>query len=183
MDRLREMADKMSECSQCLGQGKVPDAEQQLGQLAGDLDQMQKELDELELIDDAFDQIAEAKNALNCQKCQGAGCMSCQGSGIEGKGPPGRGMGKGQGAGDRPEEESDANFYQSRVRGRVQQGKGIVVDSVPGRNLAGKARETIKDAIESPTRDAADPLTGHRLPKALRTHAQQYFDAVREGKK
>jgi len=27
-----------------------------------------------------------------------------------------------------------------------------------------------------------DPLTGQQLPRAVREHAQQYFDKVREGK-
>ena len=30
--------------------------------------------------------------------------------------------------------------------------------------------------------EAADPLTGQRLPREYRDHARKYFDAIREGK-
>ncbi len=97
------------------------------------------------------------------------------------EGTPGMGLGEGQGFGDRPEAETDSNFYNSRVRGEVRRGKAVVVGTAGGRNVAGQSQEEIKDFLQQASLDDADPLTGQRLPKAQRNHARQYFDSVREG--
>jgi hypothetical protein len=73
MDRLRQMAEKMGQCAQCLQQGDSPGGAQQLGQLAIDLDQMQLELDELQMLDEAMEEFGQAKESMNCKGCNGFG--------------------------------------------------------------------------------------------------------------
>jgi hypothetical protein len=96
-------------------------------------------------------------------------------------GPPGMGMGEGQGRGDRPEEETNSGFYDSKVAAKPERGKMVVIGTARGPNVAGQAREEIKEALEAARSEDADPLTGLRLPRTQREQARQYFDAVREG--
>jgi hypothetical protein len=93
----------------------------------------------------------------------------------------GLGLGEGRGRGDRPERETDKNFYDSQVRAQPGRGKAVVVDSVPGTNVAGDAQEDVKEAIESAKRASDDPLVGQRIPRQHRDQVEQYFDAFRQG--
>ena len=53
---------------------------------------------------------------------------------------------------------------------------------VEGPNIKGQVQQSIKDEMASQAAEPADPLTSERLPKNQRDQAQQYFDALREGK-
>lgn len=73
MDKLSDLANKLGQVSDAMKDGDKQGAQQALSDLQADLDQMQSELDELETLDDALDEIMQAKNAMNCDKCGGAG--------------------------------------------------------------------------------------------------------------
>ena len=198
MERLEQMSKSFGECSECLAQGQkdgqgnsrqaTQQALDQLDQLAQDLEQLQQADSELEMIDSALEQLAQAKNAMNCAKCGGMGCADCMGMGNQmassemGRGE-GIGMGEGQGQGPRPEQETGTGFYDTQVRAKPKRGMAVKVGDAPGPNVSGQAREEIKEQISSLKQGtAADPLTGKRLPKAKRNHVQQYLDSFREGK-
>ena len=142
---------------------------------------MQDEIDELEMLDEALEGICQAKDSMNCGNCQGQGCSMCQGMAVGSKKSriPGRGMGEGQGIGDRPEEETDTNFYESQVRGEVRRGRAVLSGEIGGPNIAGNPREEVQNSLESARTGSEDPLTGVRLPRSQRAHSQQYFDAFR----
>ena len=93
----------------------------------------------------------------------------------------GMGMGAGQGVGNRPEAETDKNLYDSQVRANARNGRGVITGFTSGPNIAGNAVEDIKLAIEAAGQADDDPLSGTRLPKDVRRHAQEYFDRFREG--
>lgn len=93
---------------------------------------------------------------------------------------PGRGLGEGQGRGDRPEEKTDVNFHDSRVAADLDKGKMIVVGNVRGPNKPGEALEAVKEAMESANTNDENPLTNVRMTRAQREQAQQYFDAMRD---
>ena len=85
MQQLKQMAQQLGQCSKCLGQGKPGEgqARQALGDMARDMEQLKQEGDELKMLDQALDQIADAKQSM------------CQGQGDK----PGDGKGQGQGDG------------------------------------------------------------------------------------
>jgi hypothetical protein len=177
MDRLRQMASQLGQCAKCTGEGDGQSAAAQLDELAQGLEQMATELEELEMLDDVMDQLSQAKDSMNCPGCNGLGCGMCQGLGDM----AGFGLGEGRGQGERPESETDTSFYQSQVRAEIGRGQAVVVDSVPGRNVAGQARQEIRDAIESAKRSSDDPLVGRRIPREHRRQVDQYFEALRTG--
>ena len=89
------------------------------------------------------------------------------------------GLGEGQGAGARPEEENDTGGFESRVKGNVGPGKAVLAGEVGGPNVAGQVREEIRDSISATKSAPAQPLTGQRLPKDHRDHVKQYLDSLR----
>ena len=183
MKKMQNMAQKMEQMAKNMQQGDQQKAQQQLAEMASDLQQMQQEMAELEALDEMMDQLASAKDSMNCESCNGDGCQMCQGfGGFGNQGDfPGMGMGEGQGQGDRPEEKTDNGFYNSKVKAKIGKGKMVLAGSVAGPNKPGEALEAIKEAMASAETAEENPLTNVRMPKAQLEQAQQYFDSVRAG--
>ena len=147
--------------------------------MADELGEMADQMSELEDLNSAMSDLLQGKNQMGCKQCQGMGCQACQGSGFGEN--PGNGMGEGSGRGDRPEEETDTNFYDSQVRGQVKRGKAIIAGFADGPNRKGITREDIKSVVNSELDEAANPLENQNLPRTEQEHTQQYFDRLREG--
>ena len=171
MEKMKEMAEKLGECSKCLQQGKADDARKALEQMQAGMKNLEQQLDEMQMLDDAMQQLAQAREQMNCKKCGGAGCGECQG-------PPGDGLGKGKGQGDRPEKKTDTAFYDSQVKQNVGKGAAAVVDMVEGPNVKGNVREQIQEQMEAAKRGEGDPLTGRRMPRKHGEHAKEYFESM-----
>ncbi|MEQ8785457.1 MAG: hypothetical protein RIC55_04130 [Pirellulaceae bacterium] len=189
MNRMQQMAQQLGECSKCLGEGGDPQqAADQLDQLAQQLGEMQQELDELETLDNVMEQIADAKNAMACEQCQGKGCQQCQGLGKmpgmgQGQGDqPGNGMGRGQGEGHRPEEATDTGEFLSKVAAKPGAGEAVRQGEAGGPNAPGVTRESVKAEIKAAMSRDVDPLTNERIPRDQRDHAREYFERYRTGK-
>jgi hypothetical protein len=155
-----------------------------MDQLAETLQNLQSQVDQLETLDEMLDEIAMAKEAMNCGQCNGQGCKACMGDlfGMQGgKGGRGMGMGDGQGQGARPEERTDTNMYESQVRGNVQPGEAVRTGTASGPNRAGQSLEDVKEQLRSSTSEDADPLLDVRLPRKEREHAREYLNRIRTG--
>jgi hypothetical protein len=184
MDQLQKMADNLGQCQQCMQNGDSQAAAGQMDQLAETLQDLQSQLDQLETLDEMLNEIAMAKEAMNCGQCNGEGCEACMGQmfGMGNKqGGKGMGLGDGQGEGDRPEERTDTNFYESQVRGNVQPGEAVRTGSASGPNRAGQSLEDVKEQIRSSASEDADPLLDVRLPRKEREHAREYLNRIRTG--
>lgn len=188
MKKMSQLAQKLGDAQQGMKNGDGQKASEALGELAQAVESMQQEMDELEMLDGALAQLDGAKEAMNCEGCDGEGCSSCQsmGMGMNGMGMngqiPGMGMGDGQGQGDRPEEETGTDFYDSQVRAKPGKGKAVVIGSANGKNRKGLVLEEIKSEVASVSESNDDPLTGVRLPKRQRDLTKEYFERLRQGK-
>ena len=164
--------------------------------MAQDLDQLQEQLDQIENLQEVLDQLADAKNAMKCDQCGGAGCKACEGSGKEGmegvgegegkgkgknKNGKGKGLGEGQGTGERPEEETDKSFYDTKVNADAKAGEAVRVGDAGGNNIAGRSKESVKEAVVGALAKEPDALEDVNLPRDQREHAKQYFDKFRKG--
>ena len=190
MNQLKQMSQKLGECAKCAGNGDMQQASKALGDMAGDLKDMQRQMDELETLEMAMDDIQQCKDGM----CQGGGNkpgggkgnkpgqrqMAGLGQGGKGK-EPGEGLGAGRGKGDRPIAEDDTAFFDTRVRQKVGPGKAVVAGSADGPNAKRRYREDIKAAFENEGSGPADPLSGQRLPKGHRKFVEDYFDNLRTG--
>ena len=90
-------------------------------------------------------------------------------------------MGEGQGIGDRPEEETEVGFYDTKASQKVGRGSASIVGETDGPNVLGNVRQEVQEAIESSESRSADPLTDQKMPRGHRDHAREYFNRLREG--
>jgi hypothetical protein len=186
---MQKLADKLGQCSKCLNEGGDKQAMDQLDKLAGDLNELQDQLDQMENLDELLDQLADAKNAMRCENCGGAGCKECQGDADKmgkgmgkGKGKGrGDGLGEGQGQGDRPEEETDKSFYDSRVAADPKAGESVRIGDAGGKNLPGKSLETVKAEVRAAINKEPESLNDQTLPRDQRENARQFFEKFRKG--
>ena len=120
---------------------------------------------------------------MTCSQCNGDGCSKCMGSmGKMGK-IPGSGLGEGKGQGDRPEEETDVDTFDSRVRDKMKKGETVYGGQVGGENRKGTTQIEVQEAVLTSLTEEPEALDDSPLPKSQRDHTREYFNAVREGKK
>ena len=179
MDRLKQLAGQCKQCAGGLKSGQAQAAQQAMNQLGQQLADMKSESDELQMLDQTLDQIAEAKESMCKGNCQGQGECDKESDKI---GDTDFAKGRGGASGHRPESPTDTKFYDSNVKQKIGRGSAVVVGDAYGPNAKGDVKQQIKIEIESAKHDSADPLVGQRLPKSQREHAKEYFDALREGK-
>jgi hypothetical protein len=91
------------------------------------------------------------------------------------------GLGRGKGAGARPEEENQTAPYDSQYKPNVGKGTGAIIGEADGPNLKGRVAEIIEQQYDSARRGSADPLGDRRIPREHRKHVQEYLDRFREG--
>ncbi len=182
MQQLKEMAEAMQAAQQAMEKGDSQGAADAMAEMADKLGEMQAQMDQMDELQDAMDQLNQAKDQMGCKQCNGQGCKDCQGQGQgDGEGE-GDGLGKGNGKGDRPEEATDTNSYDSQVRGQPKQGRAVMAGPAGGENKKGITRESVSDRVLEAISEESDPLENQALPRNEREHTQQYFDRLREGK-
>lgn len=195
MDQMANNLDQLCQACQQGGKEGQQKAAQQLAKLADDLKGMEQDLAEMENLDEMLDQLADAKEAMKCENCNGEGCKHCQGGGdkmadADGQGDgkkdsrmAGKGRGKGNGQGERPEEETDKNFYDTKVAGDPKKGESVRIGDAEGKNARGKVTiEVVRAEIEKSldSRDP-DPSDDTALPRDAKNQAAQYFEKFRKG--
>ncbi len=187
MDQLKQLASQCKQCAQAMKDGKPGAADKAISQLSDKLSQLKKQSDEAQMLDAAADEICDAKSEMAGGNCppdemskDGKSGQSTSDKDMDG--PPGSGLGKGKGKGSRPESPTATKFYDSNVKQKLGKGAAVATGPADGPNIKGQVQAEIKAQIESAAHDAADPLTGQRLPRSQREHAKEYFDALREGK-
>jgi chemotaxis protein histidine kinase CheA len=170
MDKVKDLAEKLGQCSKCMKDGNLKDAAGKLQQIQADLKDLDQQLAEMQMVDQAMDQLGQMRDQMNCPKCQGAGCAECQGD------QPGDGMGRGRGKGFRPEQKTDTATYDSHAPQKIGRGSATIVDLVDGPNLRGKSQREIQAEIQAAEQAQSDPLSSQRMPRKHRQEVQDYFD-------
>ena len=176
MQKLNQMAQKLGQCANCLKNGNLQDGEAMLDQLQDDMQAMAGDLEEMDLLDDAMDQIGKVKKKLGCANCEGEGCEMCDEI-ME----VDFAQGGGRGAGKRAEAEDKTKFFDAKSPVKTGPGKASVVGEADGPNVAGSVQQEIQEQFAAAKSDASDPLTNQRMPRKHRAHAQEYFERFREG--
>ncbi len=184
MDKLSRMAQQLKQASQAMKQGDGKQAADALAQLGQQLAGEQLEMEEMEMLDSALDEVADCKKAMACKDCNGEGCAACQGNKLSDKwGRKDMAKGRGMASGAREERKNDTSFYDSQVKQNVGRGGSVVTGVANGPNRKGQVQQEIKGRFSNAEQQTADALTGQRLPHDYRDHAKKYFDALREGQR
>ncbi len=183
MAQMQQMADALSKAQQSMKEGDMQSAKEQLGKMASQLQKMNQQDSELKDLDELMDSLSQSKSQMTCSQCNGDGCSKCMGSmGKMGK-IPGSGLGEGKGQGDRPEEETDVDTFDSRVRDKMKKGETVYGGQVGGENRKGTTQIEVQEAVLTSLTEEPEALDDTPLPKSQRDHTREYFNAVREGKK
>lgn len=187
---MQQLAEKLSQAAQNLQNGGDPkQAAEQLDKLAGELGKMQQQLEQADNLQEVLDQLADAKDAMNCETCKGSGCAQCQSragdgdkqGGKSGDGQANNSRGKVRGQGAREEEETNKGFYDTRVAADPKAGQSVRIGDASGPNKAGKSLETVKEEIRASLSKEPDALEDVTLPRDQRENARQYFERLRKG--
>lgn len=179
MQQMQSMAEAMEGAAEAMQQGDSEAAAEAMKAMSEELGDMQSAMSELEDLQSALDDLAQSKNQMNCQNCNGQGCEQCM---IQGRGNDNRpGHGAGPGPGESTGEDDDTNTYDTKVQGDVKRGRAVIAGFADGPNRKGITRETIKNVIETSMSDEGDPLDDQLLPRDEREQTRQYFDSLREG--
>lgn len=184
MQQLQEMSDSLSQFQDSMGKGDQKAAQDALQKMAEQLQKMNQESGQLQDLDQLMDSLSQSKSQMACDKCNGQGCSKCMNGGMGKMGEmPGQGLGDGRGQGDRPESETDVDFFESRVRDKMKEGETVYGGKVGGENRKGNTRAEVQAAVLTSLTEEPEPLDNQPLPKSQREHSREYFNALREGKK
>ncbi len=186
MSKLNQLGQKMGEAQEAMKEGDMSKAAEAMEQMAQDMEKMDAEMKEGEMLDSAMAEMQMAKEAMACKECSGEGCENCQSaSGMSNKQankPGGSGYGKGTGWGPQTDNDIDAKFRDSRVKQETGRGASIYAGEADGPNQRGTVTTAIQNEMASEGTTPADPQVIEQLPKSRREHAEEYFDALREGR-
>lgn len=188
--QLQKMAEKLGQAAKNAAAGQGKQAAGELAEMQKDLEQLGNQLAEGKLLDEALEALADAKDGMACKHCDGAGCEHCQGGepadggdhadGRDQQG--GKEWGRGTGELLGPEQKPTTPGYDSRVRQRIGRGPGKVVDLTDGPNARGRVQQQIQQEWSGAAGGQEDPLADEPLPADYRQHAKKYFDSIREGR-
>jgi DNA-binding ferritin-like protein len=192
VNKMKQMAEKMQACANCMknaGKAGSKEGKTQAGQQAnqaqpsdGDLQQAIESLEELDaLIEgmnkdlDELENLEQIAEELELAKCKCNGCRA--GDKVRWQDWA---EGAGRGAGKRASQETETGDYESRVRGTIQKGETVVSGSADGNNVSGKSIAEVREIVRSSFSKTSDPLENQNLPRTQREHARQYFENLRE---
>jgi hypothetical protein len=185
MEKMSQLAQQLKSASQCMSEGDCKQAADALSKMSDELAGMQRDSEEMQMLDDALAEFDGAKDSMHCKECQGEGCEACQGEGFKMNDQWMRAdmaKGRGIGAGDREEQKTDTGFVDSKVDQNVRKGAVVVTGTGDGPNRKGQVQEEIKSLFTNSEQQTAEALSGQRLPHDYRDHAKGYFETLREGK-
>lgn len=187
---LEQLAQKMGQCADCMKQGGDPkQAAAKLDQLAQAMKEAQEQLDQIQNLDEMLDKLAECKNCMNGKDGKdGKGDMEGELDGNNmrmsnkaNKGKPGMGLGKGNGRGDRPENEVDTKEYLSKASVKTQAGESVRTGVAGGENLKNQTLQEAKAELKAAVDQDADALEEVNLPREQKNHVKDYFQKFRKG--
>jgi hypothetical protein len=190
VDMLQKLANQLGAMQKCTQQGDAQQTASAMQQMAQQLGEMQQRANEVKMLDAALSELQAAKDAMLCEKCQGAGCEKCQSG--PGKNAttassrpseqPGHGIGTGRGNAGPSDDELAPGTREIQVQQPPSRGNAVFAGRVEGANVKGTVEATIQQQVTSFGTASADPLSTDGLPRNRREHAEEYFNLLREGK-
>ena len=173
MAQMQQMADMLQQAQQSMKNGDMQQAQDALQQMANQMQELNSSDAQLQDLDELMDSLSQSKSQMMGEMMgQMPGQMQNQGSG----------MGDGQGMGDRPEEETDVDFFDSQVREKMRKGETVYAGQVGGENKKGSTQVDVQQAVIAAMTEEPEALDDTPLPKTQRDHTRDYFKKIREGK-
>ncbi len=183
LQKLQQMAQNLDAAQKAMKAGDMKKAAEALGATQEQVAQMAKNLQELEALDGAMADLQDAKNALTGDGLNQLG-EAMQGMGrMDGNTRNGQnGLGRGRGAGDRPEAPDSTATYTTQVKQQLQKGKAIAAGTAPSNSpVKGHSVIEVQGEMATASGNAADALSNQKVPRNVEKHIRGYFDQINKG--
>lgn len=187
LQQMQKLAKALAQAENGMKQGDLKKAAEAMGMGQQQLQDLAKQMQELETLDNAMADLQDAKNGMNSEGMNQVGDrldgMNSLGMG-DGKGRrPGNGMGRGRGQGDRPEAPEDTAAYDTKVKQQITKGKAIFEGFAPPKGVTkGESQIDVQATVEAETRASEDALSNQKIPNSVRKHVKGYFDQIKESR-
>ena len=184
LESLKKMADQLDQAQKAMAQGDTKKAADALGMSQKKLEQMAKDLQEMQSLEGAMADLQAAKSAMSGEGQEGEGNQfgdnfNQLGQGNRNKGD-GEGRNRGVGDGARPEAPDNVASYNTRSKNQYGKGAAVIEGTAPPTaQTKGTSQITIQGEVEAATNGAtADALTNQKIPKSVEKHIRGYFDQI-----
>jgi hypothetical protein len=186
LQKLQQLAQKLGQAQQALAQGDMQKAAQSLGMSQQQMQQMARDLKELETLDQALADLQDAKNGMNGGdglNQLGDDLNNTLGMGQNQNGRSGQGLGRGRGQGERPEAADKTASYKTKTKPQYTRGKAILEGLGPyGQQNKGDSIIEAQQIVEAAGGAAAEALSNQKVPNNVKKHVAGYFDEIRKGR-
>ena len=145
-----------------MSQQEMQQAQQALQQMSEQLEQMQNEMQQMQTLQDLADQMSDCKGMCNSNPSNSS-----------------QANGRGPGAGERPQSETDTAFFKSKVDAEPKDGETVVTGQVDGPNKTGQSVADVREQVVEEMNRDYDPLENQRLPRRTQDHVKEYFQKLR----
>jgi len=184
LKQIQQLASKLGDAQKALQSGDVKKAAEAMGMTQQQMQQMAKQLEEMQSLDGAMADLQDAKNGMaNDGSNQLGDDLNTLGMGMR-KGMPGQGLGRGRGQGDRPLAPDETATYTSKVKQQLKKGgKAVFQGLTPAtKTVKGDTVIDIQGEIDAATGLGAEALSNQKIPKNLEKHIRSYYDQLNKGK-
>jgi hypothetical protein len=186
MEKLKQLAQKLGQAQEAMEKGDNKRAAEALGMGEKELNQLAKQLKEMDALDGALAELQDAKNGM------GADALNQLGSQLDGMNTLGMNdgmrkganqMSRGRGQGSRPEAPDNTSSYNSQVKQQFTKGKAVLEGfSPPREQTKGQSILENVEAIDAAGGFDAEALSNQKIPKGIQKHILNYYDQINKGK-
>jgi hypothetical protein len=184
LEKLQRLAQRLAQAGKQLDKGDVQKASEALAMSQQQLQDMAKQLQEMESLDSALADLQDTKNGMNGDPSNQLGDNLGQyGDLMNSRSNNQNGLGRGRGRGDRPEAPDATALYNTKVSQQFRKGKAIVEGTSPfNRPMKGESFIGVQDELEASAGLSAEALTNQKIPKNVEKHIRGYFDQINKGR-
>jgi hypothetical protein len=182
LQKLQQLANRLAQAQQQLDKGNLQKAAEALGMSQQQLQDMARQLQEMESLDSALADLQDAKNGMTGDTTNQLGDSLGQYGNMNSRTGQ-NGLGRGRGRGDRPEAPDATALYNTKVSQQFKKGKAIVEGTSPfNKPMKGLSRIDIQGEIDAAEGLSAEALTNQKIPKNVEKHIRGYFDQINKGR-
>jgi hypothetical protein len=182
LQKLKQLANRLAQAQQQLDKGNLQKAAESLGMSQQQLEEMARQLQEIESLDSALADLQDAKNGMTGDSMNQLGESLGQYGNMNSRAGQ-NGLGRGRGRGDRPEAPDATALYNTKVSQQFKKGKAVIEGTSPfNRPMKGLSRIDIQGEIDASEGLSAEALTNQKIPKNVEKHIRGYFDQINKGR-
>jgi hypothetical protein len=182
LQKLKQLASRLAQAQQQLDKGNMQKAAEALGMSQQQLEEMARQLQEIESLDSALADLQDAKNGMTGDSMNQLGESLGQYGNMNSRAGQ-NGLGRGRGRGDRPEAPDATALYNTKVSQQFKKGKAVIEGTSPfNRPMKGLSRIDVQGEIDAAEGLSAEALTNQKIPKNVEKHIRGYFDQINKGR-